>query len=75
MTDRYRKARNWMAGYACPRCWTYIPADTGYYLRSCVCGDCYVDGGGEYCRVGFKNKEPVRIKMRRGPAPRPRPFV
>lgn len=66
MSDLYRKRRNWAAGYQCLRCLTIIPADTGYYMRHCKCGDCYVDGGPAYCRVGFTTKEPRLVKLRRG---------
>lgn len=37
----------------CPVCGSVVFSRTRHDCRFCMCGNCYIDGGSEYTRVGF----------------------
>lgn len=47
----------------CPKCKDLIFSRAGHDLRRCSCGDCFIDGGFEYQRVGFNKICPQVIKL------------
>ena len=49
--ERYRSA------LLCKRCNTVAYSIYRHDFHYCACGDCFVDGGGDYFRCGFKSRE------------------
>lgn len=41
----------------CNKCGDTIFSRARHDYRSCSCGECFVDGGFDYMRVGFKDKD------------------
>ena len=41
----------------CKICGDVIESKSVHNFVQCSCGSCFVDGGHEYCRRGFKNKD------------------
>lgn len=46
----------------CPKCRQLIYSRAVHDFHSCKCQYCFVDGGLEYLRAGFKGKEVPRTK-------------
>lgn len=49
-------------GMQCPNCLDIIFSEYTHDFKECKCGDCFVDGGYDYCRVGFKEIVPKPVK-------------
>lgn len=47
----------------CPSCNDIIYSRARHDMRSCSCGKVFIDGGFDYCRVGFKDKSPKYITV------------
>lgn len=60
--------RRMKAGIKCPECGTKLFSFGVHNFRECHCGNCFIDGGDEYTRVGFRKKVPKTIRMERGRA-------
>ena len=49
---------------ACPECKDTIFSRTRHDCRGCSCGEVYIDGGFDYCRVGFKTSKPTIFTLK-----------
>lgn len=47
-------------GIQCLNCKEKIFSNYRHDFKYCKCGDCFVDGGFDYLRCGFKDKDKVR---------------
>ena len=45
----------------CKICGDIIKSYYRHDFKFCSCGSCYVDGGNDYFRCGYKNKEDVEF--------------
>jgi len=58
MGKKKQKNKLKVSAIKCPECGDTIFSRARHDCRSCTCGEVYIDGGFDYCRVGFKKKKP-----------------
>lgn len=49
-------------GIRCPNCFDEIYSNSRHDFVACKCDDCYIDGGFDYQRIGYKDKMPFTIE-------------
>lgn len=59
--DLYRNSQVVSNKIQCVLCEDIVESKHRHDLVWCKCGECYVDGGLEYQRVGYKNHPPKRL--------------
>ena len=47
----------------CPKCLDVIFSRSHYDFHSCGCRDCFIDGGRDYVRVGWKDVLPIEFNF------------
>jgi hypothetical protein len=45
-------------GIQCPSCTDVLVSLHRHDFKYCSCGECYIDGGREYTRIGFHSAQP-----------------
>ena len=50
-----------MTKLKCKKCGDIIVSKSVHDFRTCKCGACYIDGGFDYTRIGFKSMDEIEI--------------
>lgn len=61
------KKESYQKGLQCLQCKSKIFSDHVHDYKTCSCGECYVDGGFDYFRMGCQDIGKVKIVKRKIP--------